>query len=410
MAGATDLPLELVDTVMEQLGLQVGGQRFLYQAMQVNRTWGERASMVLWRAPPTSALMRVRPNFRQFYANCIYQLSFVGFADRLLHFIYRDLQFRNLRYIDIDHLHFELLPAIPVGQYIQRNLRHFKLLGGLAEEEVPNLLRENCPRLESVELGYMNRFPGLQADERLINLFNSKSLKSISIRHRQTPSVTRNLILFLAYYDSLERLTLHTFFDMWNVHDVFDTDYYLFRNIRYLDLRVESTFIPPLVRCIHPAIKLSELHLVVEGNLINPLPHVCSLQFLQVLCLTFMEPAIWPGNDILELWRLQLLRILRITSMGAIGVVLHCPTLTIPVFDFLLRTKNDLQELDFQVRTNLGFQALVSLGRNCPQLRVCKIYGVYDLRRFRYRHDSPYLGLFPRLEHLELARIVPRRR
>ena len=179
-----------------------------------------------------------------------------------------------------------------------------------------------------------------------------------------------------------------------------------FSAIYAIDIRIESRLIPSLVTSIHPALNLTELYLVVRDNLVNPLPYVNLLLSLEVLCLRFMEPETWDGTDILELRWLEHLRILRITSMGVNGVVLQCPTLTDPVFDDLIQTKNNLQELDFQVQTNLGFHALVSLGMNCRRLHTCKLYGVYDLHTFWLRDDLPHRGLFPELRILQLTGIV----
>ena len=159
------------------------------------------------------------------------------------------------------------------------------------------------PNLESVDLGFWSTFPVTGED--LIRCFDDKLLKRIRVSHNMRISVDRDLVSYLARYNSLEELTLRTLQDVRTFNGVFHTNEHLFRNIRYLNLQIDASDIPPLVRSIQPADNLIALHLIARGNSVNTLPHVCELRSLQVLCIYFDTTAQWPETDILALRRLE---------------------------------------------------------------------------------------------------------
>ena len=413
MSWDMKLPPELLSDLMEYLGSQYRGRAFLFQALLVNWLWFAAASRVLWRVPPVSALAKVREDERQKYATHIRQLYFKGNEDRALHSIFRNLRFPQLRYIDIDHVLFETEQFLPLGQYIQGQLKHFKFCGYRAVEDVVDLLTARCPNLESVDLGFKNRWR--PSSEYLIRFFDDKSLKSICINHHMTESVDRKLVAYLSSYNSLEKLTLWTPLDTQRLNGAFNPNEYIhFPNLRYLDLQINVSYIPQLVKSIQPTNNLIELHLTAEGDSVNPLPHVCELKSLKVLCIHYLRPAQWPVIDILALTGLPYLFILRITSLGVLDTNLECPQLTDQTFAYVLQSKQFLRELVFEVRSNLTVEAIVCLGMYCRQLRVCQLSGLYDLRRFWLRDNGrknrlKYIRsiLFPWLENLRLTRIVP---
>ena len=415
------LPVELLYGVMKQLDSHVRGRTFLFRAMQVNKTWFGEASRVLWRAPPVSALAspELSEDQRRKYATYIRRLHFAYYEDTILHWTFRNLRFTQLRYIDIDHSVLAHGPNLPLGQYIQGQLRHLKLRRGSVHhvEGVVDLMATRCPNLGSVDLSFIIWRP---ACEHLIRLFDDKSLKSIHLAYYLSGPIDRDLVAYLTRYDSLEKLKISAApLDAQSLNGVFNTNEQLFRNIRYLELEIDVTYVQPLVRSIKPARNLIELHLNVKGDSVNPLPYVSELRSLRVLCIKYRELVPWSKTDILALRGLENLLILRILfhSRGVVDATLECPQLTDQDFAYVFQTKPFLRELNFGahiIRCNLTVEALVSLGTYCRQLRVCKFPGVYGLHRLWQGDDEINQGrlngrsiLFPQLQNLTVIGILP---
>ena len=407
MSGDMRLPVELLYGVMKQLGSHVHGRAFLFQAMQVNRTWHEQACRVLWRAPPVSALAspELSEYQRKKYATYIRRLYFAYYEDTILHWTFRNLRFPQLRYIDIDHT---LAEYVPLGMYIQKNLRHLKFRGGTEVEYVVDLMATGCQKLKSVDLGFLERCP---ARERLVRLFDDKSLKSVCIFGAEMESLDVDLLAYLARYNSLEKLKLWATLD---ARDFIDTFYYtaneyLFRNIQYINLnQIDVSSIPLLVRSVKPPHDLFQLRLALEGDSVDPFQYISELKSLQVLCIEYRGQVQWSNTDILALRGLENLVKLRILRSRSVQSMIDCPQLTDQDFASVFETKPSLRKLIFEVRNNLTVEAWVSLGKYCPQLKSCKLRGVYDFHRFRPRdegqNDRPH---FPQLARLTLTRLVP---
>ena len=401
--------------VMEQLGSHVDGRSFLFLAMNVNRTWRDQASRVLWEDPPVSALANpeLSEDQRKRYATYIRQLHFAHDDFTTVHWIFGNLRFTQLRYIDIDHSLLGDGPDLPLGQYIQGQLRHLKLRLGRVHhvEGVVDLMATRCPNLESVDLRlHQNRWPA--AREHLINLLDGKSLKTICILDNETRSVDVGLFAYLARYNSLEELTLRAILDAQDFINTFNdtANEYLFRNLHYFCFdRIDVACIPLLVSSLRPPHDLVELRLALEGDSVDPLQYISELKSLQVLCIEYKGHVQWPVNDIRPLRELKNLVNLQIFHSRRVASRITCLQLTDQDFASVFETKPSLQRLHFEVQNNsLTVEAFASLGRYCPQLTHCALAGVYDLhtiwRRGNGQNHRPH---FPQLRSLALSRLVP---
>lgn len=273
-------------------------------------------------------------------------------------------------------------------------VNQFIFCGAQPAEDILHLLETRCPRLQDISIG--SNFEGLTCD-RLMNLFEScKSLTSIWLPNEMEDIIDNRLLACLARHDSLQFLKLGTFLTHEMLKNVFEDIERPFRNTMTLVAEGDSEAVSLLVTGIKSVLHLT---LTTGDSRSNPLPQISSLVNLRELSVEYLEQGAWAGTEFLALKNLKNLRILHITSISDSTT---SRALTDEDFIPIFENMSELQDLVFDVQCVLSTAAIISLGKNCPQLRICEMIGSYDLHFWQ----SIARPLFPQLSYLSLNALI----
>ena len=367
----------------------------LFACAQVNSLW---ANDLLWTNPPNFALANLLASGRaQVYADKtsrLESLPCIKSKDSRFLQAYSHLSFPRLTKLSLALEDVEWLP-----QYLQPSLRVFKMECFTSEanrddrdvNQIYMQLSTRCPHLREVIIGNV----GLTVDGLLRFLETMPSIRNIKLRSYEL--VTMNLMQYLAARPNLERLHIPGAISAslaakigWASESPF------------ADLRTLCCYVKEDALISKHMTKLVVLEISLHGpssNILSTASSCPALKSLQVW--VFDSRSMIVGADLVYLAercpKLERVSLLAIghrdrhkrdgwsTKGGIDGSIIHDND--VYHFTYLLPA---LKEFSLDARGALSFRSLHHLGRNCHNLRTCRLSGcTFDLSEL---HESDISG------------------
>lgn len=365
----------------------------LSSAIRANSFWNEHGIKVLWREPPSRALLHVSKHRRQIYASHVESLDFDAGLDCDAHPQYAELEFPQLRSVNIDT--YRPSDTSPwIRQYLQPNLREFNFYGGNVHDDLRLLLSERCPMLKKLLID--NIGSDVPEANFVDFLRHFRELEAISLHYSDAQQVPNDWFCYLAGLGSLQSLALLNLVPTSVIRHVHETVEQPFQQLTKLDIQVQSSALSTTMSMLK-GVKELEVQLFPDID-VSALSCISPLQELETLSLTFRVATNLDFEDLLALKHFPRLRELRID--GGDGLLTEIAPEN---WNSILKCLPRLNAIDMQIDTADNTNLLISLDQNCPRIKEIILGGPCELNRLKCL-TAP---LFPSLQTLTVDDFGP---
>ena len=370
----------------------------LQNACQVKRTWFKEAINVLWREAPVAALIDVKPSRRQIYSSNLLSLTFKSKKDGEYHESLRSLTFPRLKRLSANCDYSDEVGKVHFDQYFQPQLESIACYSGNLAKTLLDYTSTELPKLREILIDIIPET--VHASRFLKFLRNHPSITSMVFLYNMEHVITDKTLIHLMKRQTLAELRLTYLLSKAMIEDALTWSSPPFRDIRYLEICVESKTVSSLVRAISSG-PIEELTLYITDDNGSFLDHVSSLTQLRSLEIAYRQPRNIPQEEMINLRRLSQLRSLKLWYASYLRKRVLSSDAKDEDIRHLTVHLRKLRTFVFLVQCNLSIDTIVAIGKNCSELEQLRILGPYKLLELEHTGEV----LFPVLKELELGKV-----